>query len=316
MSRGLTSAAACILVLALVLPVPTIMAHNERIQAGQMQTADVSEALARDAQEYAKSYGVDQQEAIRRLERQRLIGQLGAALETGEPGSYASLWIQHRPDYRAIALFTRDGAVTVQRYVAGGALSGVVESRSARLTLLQLQAAQATVTRSLNSLGIPANSRVNVPENRTEILVTDRARLDAAIGLGNLQLPDGVVIITVPGLMQTAVSAGESNVDCTLGFSVSGPEGLGTTTAGHCGDMQNASGAGLPFIYSWYYGPYDMQWHTSPFATVYSRAYDGVSSPVNYRAIVATSRSCQPECGGLCLQIRQDDRLWLRHDRQ
>lgn len=215
MPRGLIRAVAFIATLALfLLPASIVMAYTERIQAGRMQaTVPIDDALARDAQEYAKIYGVDQQEAIQRLGRQRLIGQLGADFEANESGTYAGLWIQHRPDYRVIALFTRDGAQTIRRYVAGGALSGVVESRDAKLTLLELQAAQSTVIRSLNLLGIPASSRINVPENRTEILVTDRARLDAAIGLGNLQLPDGVVVITVPGLPQAAVSAGESHVE-------------------------------------------------------------------------------------------------------
>ncbi len=216
MLRGLITASVFVVVFAfLLLSVSRAMAYTESIQGGRMQiTTPTDDALARDAQEYARVYGVDQQEALQRLERQRLIGQLGADLEANESGTYAGLWIQHRPDYRVIALFTRDGAQTLQRHVAGRPLSGVVEAREAKLTLLQLQAAQNTVIRALRSLGIAADSRINVPENRTEILVTDRVRIDAALGLGELQLPDGVVIVTVPGLLQTAVSA--CRIQCRL----------------------------------------------------------------------------------------------------
>jgi hypothetical protein len=88
------------------------------------------------------------------------------------------------------------------------------------------------------------------------------------------QLPDGVVVITVPELARpTNVYAGLPIANgCTTGFSVAGPQGLGTTTAAHCG---NDLGPSLPFIWEWNGWDRDLQWHTAPDQTVRSVAQDG-----------------------------------------
>ena len=79
----------------------------------------VSPALAMDAQYYAKDYGVELSEAIRRLTLQEPIGKLGATLESNEAGTLGGFWIQHEPEYRVVAAFTKDGEKTMAKYVQG-----------------------------------------------------------------------------------------------------------------------------------------------------------------------------------------------------
>lgn len=68
---------------------------------------DEEEGLISDAAAYAERYGVEQEEALRRLRLEREAGALNAALEANERPTLAGLWIQHQPDFRIIASFTQ-----------------------------------------------------------------------------------------------------------------------------------------------------------------------------------------------------------------
>lgn len=234
-------------------------------------------ALMRDAQIYAARYAVDLQEAQRRLALQEAIGVLNGALERGEQATFAGLWIQHSPTYRVVAQFTRDGTQTIQSYVTGGPLANLVDVRPAALTLAELEAAQASALRAIRPLGVPVEAGLSMAKNRAEIYVVERARLDTALGAARLALPNGATVVTVPSLAQTAVDvyAGLVGNGCTLGFSVSGPEGTGTTTAAHCDNNQSTSGANLPHIFEWNGWDRDVQWHTAPGQAVKSLTQDG-----------------------------------------
>lgn len=158
--------------------------------------------------------------------------------------------------------------------------------------MAQLEAAQQAALHLVRPLGVPVNGGINITENRAEIYVAERARLDAALQRAGRQLPDGAAAITVPELARPAANifGGLAVNGCTTGFSVAGPQGLGFATAGHCPDRQYplpaGSGADFPFIYEWrQFGPYDLQWHTTPGWTVRSWAYDGVPS---YRYVTGT----------------------------
>ncbi len=267
--------------------------------AAETGAANEAEARARDAQAYAAHYGVDLQEAIRRLQLQRPIGELGAALETGERGTYAGLWIQHKPDFRVIARFTRDGEQTIRPYIADGPLVGLVEVRPARLTLAHLEAAQDVALRRTRPLGVPVNAGLNLFENRAEIYVVERARLEAALQGANIQLPDGVVVTTVPELAREAadVYAGLWNSDCTMGYAVRDSSGtVGISTAGHCDNDQWYAGTHLPFQGDWFFGAYDVQWNTAPGHTIRSWAYDGICCP-EYRYINGTKGRVDQQVG-------------------
>lgn len=62
-------------------------------------TPIVVDGLPHDAQKYADAFGVDFQEAMRRLQLQDSIGKLGAALEAGERPTFAGLRILHRAGF-------------------------------------------------------------------------------------------------------------------------------------------------------------------------------------------------------------------------
>ena len=255
--------------------------------AESSQVLSKEEALARDAQSYASDYGVDLQEAVRRLELQAPIGELGAKLEQNEQGTYAGLWVQHQPDYRVIARFTQGGEQTIRPYVEGGLLEGLVQVRPATRTLAGLKADQEEATRTVQALGVPADSGVDVINNRVDLKVTDRGPLEAAMQNVPARLPETVRVVEVDELAKPAVAsfAGKAiytptfnGLWCTSGFTVrqdSNTEGV--TTAAHCSGLSSSNtaadrpmyyGAGsdtfLPRHGRRFYGSYDVQWHTTP----------------------------------------------------
>ena len=101
--------------------------------------------IEQDAQMYAQQFGVSQEEAVTRLTLQDSIGELGAEIESNESATFAGLWIQHKPEYRVVVAFTKDGEATIAKYVQGGALAELIEVRTADATLRELEKAQRDV---------------------------------------------------------------------------------------------------------------------------------------------------------------------------
>ena len=124
--------------------------HHHRVASPVSATTApaVSEALLQDACHYAADVGVDLDEAVRRLQAQHTIGELGAELEANEQPTFGGLWIQHTPEYKVIAAFTRDGEETVRRYVTGTSLVDMVEVREVEVTLVELRRAQREAMQS------------------------------------------------------------------------------------------------------------------------------------------------------------------------
>ena len=73
-----------VLIVVIVLPV-VIMPTESAVAPVSCPSLPESDALARDAQHYAKDFGVDVEEAICRLSLQDEIGELGAELAANEP---------------------------------------------------------------------------------------------------------------------------------------------------------------------------------------------------------------------------------------
>lgn len=232
----------------------------------------------RDAKVYASDWGLDLQEAIRRLDLQDPAGELEAALRRSESETFAGLWIQHAPDHRVVVRFTRNGQEKIQKYVAGGPLADIVEVHDAKVSLADLEAAQRAADITVVRLGVPANSQVNVFENRVELYVTDQGQLETALEKAGARLPDSVQVIVVPKLMTLAtdIYGGLALPDCTSGFGVQNGSGTkGITTAGHCSNAQSYSGTNLPFQAELDANEYDIQWHTAPGFTVWNLIWDG-----------------------------------------
>ena len=134
--------------------------------------------MAMDAQYYAKDYGVELSEAIRRLTLQEPIGKLGATLESNEAGTLGGFWIQHEPEYRVVAAFTKDGEKTMAKYVQDGPLLDLIEVRTVDATLKELKRAQQEAGSIVSGLGFRAASGINVFENqlRSTCVIVHRSK--------------------------------------------------------------------------------------------------------------------------------------------
>lgn len=159
--------------------------------------------LLQDAQEYASDTGVNIDEALSRFQLQDIAGELGAELRTNEVETFAGLWIEHTPEFRIVVQFTRDGEETIKPYLKQHIeLANIVEVRTANVSLANLRRAQDNASCSVNALGIPPDSGVNVYNNSVEFYMVkaDRSRFDNALQRGEIQLPDNVRVITVEAL--------------------------------------------------------------------------------------------------------------------
>lgn len=226
---------------------------------------EVEDPLARDAQWYADDQGVSLEEAIRRLKLQEELSSsgLGPALEANEADTFAGLWIQHEPEYRFVVLFTRDGEEKIRPYIEGEPWADIVEVRNgADATLTELEAAQAEAGRIVRELDTRADSGINVQENRVELYVTDRTRLDAALREAGLRLPDHVAVIEVERLAEPATgvapggedsdaaapgdeeSSGSPSDDTVNEEDSPAESGSGTETGGSAGSPSGSGGSG------------------------------------------------------------------------
>jgi len=162
-------------------------------------TATPSEALRYDAQEYAKQFGISEDEALQRLGYQDGIGELQNALQTNEPDTFAGLWVEHEPDYRIVVLFTRSGSRTIRPYLAGHDFADHVELRRARYTWIELQAIHTQTLQELEKLDFGVSCFLNVQENRIEIPVTDRAWFEGELRRVGAQIPKGAELVITKG---------------------------------------------------------------------------------------------------------------------
>lgn len=220
----------------------------------------------REAQMYADAKGVSLEEAIRRIQLQGPAGELGEKLIVDKRDTLAGIWIQHEPEFKIIVQLTSGGFEAVQSYIQGGPLAELVEVRNAKTSLVELEATQVQAWDVVQKLNIPADSGINVFENRVEIYVIDVEQFTKALQSAGILLPDTVAIIETPQLAEPAVDiyAGLPINNCTSGFLSRTSAGVtGIITAAHCPDAQSYGGVNLssPTVIR-YFGPYDFQFHT------------------------------------------------------
>jgi hypothetical protein len=165
----------------------------------EIPTPTPSEVLRRDAQEYAKQFGVSESEAIQRMQYQDGIGDLNAALLANESETFGGLWIEHEPQYRVIVRFTRNGKRTIRPYLEDKAFAHLVEVREARYTLAELEMIQAQAIRELGKLDFGVSCSLSVQDNRVEVPVSDQAWFESELRRVGAQLPEGVEVVVVEG---------------------------------------------------------------------------------------------------------------------
>lgn len=186
--------------------------------------AEEEASLTRDAEMYAKQKGVSVDEAVRRLRLQQDLSSSGlqSGLIENERDSFAGLWIQHEPEYRFVVLFTRDGEEKIQPYIEGEPWADVVEVRNgASATLAELEAAQADAECIVRDLGAIAQSGINQQENRVELEVRDRTRLEAALREAGARLPERVEVIEVTAMPEP--KAGNASPEADSRYRPSSP---------------------------------------------------------------------------------------------
>jgi len=245
-----------------------------------------------DAKAYAAMMGVDIDEAVHRLSLQDTIGELNRQLFENERSTFAGLWIQHTSQFRIVVQFTQDGEKTIRSYVENGSLADIVEIRTASISLAELEAVQTAVLLDVRNLNVPIESGINVFQNRVELYVTERSRLNVALKEAKIQLPNHIEVIVVDELStdEAYIYAGLT-INCTTGFSVKHYNGTkGILTAAHCNNVQSYNGTTLPSQGAVEGGSYDFPWHTAPGFTVINWAFDGQPGGTTpyYRIITAT----------------------------
>ena len=192
----LGSVLAVIIVATLVLPaVPSFQTNTT--SSLTCSPLPENDALRRDAQHYAADFGVSVEEAVCRLTIQDEIGPLGAALRSGEPDTYAGLWIHHEPDFGVTVLFTENPEATLAPYVRDSGLAAIITARKAKVSLRYLDRAQSQAHQIASSVGVQAESGTNVPRNRVELYVIDQKAFARALRSAGLRLPAHVTVIQV-----------------------------------------------------------------------------------------------------------------------
>lgn len=226
-----------------------------------------------DAEIYAKNYGVTVEEAYHRFELQDAAGNLDYLLTTKEADTFAGLWIEHIPEFKIVVLFTSDirgGEKLLAPYIEDNLVS-ITEVQSASASLAELRVEHQELLSSMKSIGIVADSGINLYKNQVELYVLDRNIVDTAVKNNKLELSENITVITVDSLAEPAYNIyGGLTINGTTGFSVrhasTGTRGI--ATAGHLNNVQNYGGYNLPFQAEIYSGSCDVQWHTAPDFTV------------------------------------------------
>jgi hypothetical protein len=229
---------------------------------------DQSKAIREDARYYARDFGVDIDEAIRRLNLQEAIGRLNFKLSTQEADFFGGLYVEHQPVFQVVVLFTEDRNATLKSYLENSPLEDFVTTRLVRLSLRELEATQLAASGALASLDVPFEHDINVRENLVEVYVTDLTRAQAVQRTDVVgTLGPHVKLVVVESLSRNTIGMQGGRPlrpTCTTGFSVvhnNGTEGI--TTAGHCANTMRYGSRRLVYQAGEYVGPYDVQWHTS-----------------------------------------------------
>jgi hypothetical protein len=146
-----------------------------------------------DVQSYARAFGISNQEAANCLNLELAARRLDEELSLKERETFGGLWIQHKPVFRIIVLFTEDGQEKLERYISDD-LRAFVEVRTCGLSLEELSSVQGNILAALRSLNIPADTCINVYKGIIEVNIA-RSHQDvyeAAVEAGKITSSDNV----------------------------------------------------------------------------------------------------------------------------
>jgi hypothetical protein len=255
-------------------------------QSGAQTVQTRSTALAQDAREYARSYGVPLADAIIRLTAQHDSVPAIDAIAERYRDRLAGISIQHRPDYRFVVYLTGTAPVPM-RWVEAGTLRVPVQFRTGAMAsrdrvlwaLTNHQAAIRAALQSNPSMGIdPRTGELVVIAGSTAVTKAGGAaaldvRLTRLTGVPvQVRALDHVDRNLGPqggGRLDGTDPVSGKRYRCTSGFLVSDGARTGITTAAHCLDDLSyidpqRQSTPLSFIGQWGWGYHDVQIHAGP----------------------------------------------------
>lgn len=272
-------------------------------------------AVAQDAAEYARHYGVPLDEAIRRLRAQEESVAATDRIAEAYRDRLAGISIEHRPGYRILVYLTGDAPVPEQRIQAGGMAVPIVFRTGAKATRERMVWAMTWGQPRLHA-AFPEKPAMGLDPRSGELVLIIRTAVANARGVEAIDAEaerlTGVPV-QVRAMDRTDVNLdvdGGSRVEgispdngrrylCTTGFAVTDGVRLGMTTAAHCLDslahVDPARGTTpLEFVGQWGWGYHDVQIHTSPVPLrplVYADAARSQARPVTRARARASLRA-------------------------
>ncbi len=252
-----------------------------------VQTVQIRDAaLAQDAAEYARQYGVPQSEAERRLHAQQDSVPAIDAIAARYRDRLAGISVEHRPDYRYIAYLTGDAPVPATSVATGTTRVPVVFRTGAKASRDRVIWAMTNHQSAIRA-AFPSPPGMGL-DPRTGELVIIVGRAVAAADGGSAAVDAKLEALTgVPvqvrvvervdvnlGLRGGGLVAGVSPTDgkryrCTAGFAVTDGTRTGIVTAAHCLDQltyydPDRRPTPLTFVRQWGWGYHDIQVHAGP----------------------------------------------------
>ncbi|HJQ36946.1 MAG TPA: hypothetical protein VKB93_07395 [Thermoanaerobaculia bacterium] len=165
------------------------------LAAATVQTAD--EAIAADARSYARSQGVSQEEAVRRLRIQLEMGGLIGRLRKTYKSRLAGIIVDHQPVYRVRVRLTGPSPVAPQEHKLGGSTLPVVFETGATATVDALVQAMSTHAEALKRL-YPTLAGMGADERTSEIVLDVYAPTAEEAAAAKAKLGEAQALLGVP----------------------------------------------------------------------------------------------------------------------
>jgi hypothetical protein len=244
-----------------------------------------AEAVAQDAAEYARQFGVPLAEAIRRLRAQEESVAATDRIRALYQGRLVGIAIEHVPEYRIVVLLTGPAPVPSETIRAGGMTVPIVYRTGAVATGAEIVAAIRAHAQEIraqlpNAVGMGLDPRTGEFVLMVRRADADRhgvAEIERRLKEG-LRLPARVRLLDRPD--SNASTEGGARVEgrdavtgrpgyCTTGFVVTDGARTGIVTAAHCPDtvtyFDPAGGkTELSFGGQWGWSFQDVQLHVTP----------------------------------------------------
>ncbi|MGI5286131.1 S1 family peptidase [Nonomuraea polychroma] len=238
------------------------------------------DGLAKDAESYAKDYGVSHEEAKARLAAQQVFGQIVEKLAEAHPDRFAGSAINHEGAFGLTVYLTGDRIPDTAAEIAADNPSVTIKAGAPR----SLTEAEKTIESTGDALDSNAAVQGVYYDAKAQEFVLDMA--GAPVGAQSAEDAEAALRTslsdTLPQEIRSArielapTAAGDGRrgglhmSTCTSGFSVRNSSGVqGILTAGHCGNTQSYRYYSSSTWYSTTYraqartSTADVQWHTA-----------------------------------------------------